>query len=111
MSPTGRMLGIVVAWALLGLLVSAWPAFAPAGGPGLLSALTPATIPAWWIAGGLVLVTAAADAAVSFSTRLDTKTIACAKAAAEASSRTKTTTSIAVQASVNVSASCTANAG
>ena len=64
MSPTGRMLGIVVAWALLGLLVSAWPAFAPAGGPGLLSAFTPAMIPAWWIAGSLVVVTAAADALV-----------------------------------------------
>jgi hypothetical protein len=56
-------------------------------------------------------VTAAADAAVDFSTRLDTKTIACAKAAADTASKTKTTTTIAVQASVSVSASCTGQAG
>jgi hypothetical protein len=56
-------------------------------------------------------VTAAADAAVSFSTRLDTKTIACAKKAAEAASDSKASVGISVQASVSVSASCTGKAG
>jgi len=52
-------------------------------------------------------VTAAADAALSFSTRLDSKTIACAKVAAEASKKAKATVGVAVQASVTVSASAT----
>jgi hypothetical protein len=56
-------------------------------------------------------VTAAADAAVSLSTRLDTKTIACAKTAAESSSKAKATMRIAVDASVSVTASCTGQTG
>ena len=50
-------------------------------------------------------VSAAADAAVDLSTRLDTKTISCARQAASASRKAKTTTFIAVQASVSVNAS------
>jgi hypothetical protein len=52
-------------------------------------------------------VSAAGDAAVDLSTRLDSKTISCAKQAASASSKSKTTTTIAVQASVSVNASFT----
>ncbi len=64
MSPTGRMLGIVAAWALLGLLVSAWPGFAPEEGGGALAALTPRVMTWWWSAGVLAALVAAADAVV-----------------------------------------------
>jgi hypothetical protein len=56
-------------------------------------------------------VSAAGKAAMDLSTRLDTKTIACAKTAADAASTSKTSVSIAVKASVSVSASCTGTAG
>jgi hypothetical protein len=56
-------------------------------------------------------VSATADAAVDLSTRLDLKTIACAKQAAEASRSTKTSTGIAVQASVSVNASFSGKIG
>ncbi len=64
MSPTGRMLGIVAGWALLGLLASAWPGFAPEGGAGPLSAVTPRVTFLWWLAGGLAALVAAADAVI-----------------------------------------------
>lgn len=66
MNPTGRTLGIVVAWALFGVLVSAWPAFAPAGGSGALSTLTPLVKLAWWIAAAVIAAIALADLLVLF---------------------------------------------
>jgi hypothetical protein len=56
-------------------------------------------------------VSAAADAAISLSTRLDTKTISCAKTAADASGPAKATLRIAVQASVSVSGTFTGTTG
>ena len=64
MSPTGRTLGIVVAWALLGVLVSAWPAFAPEGNGGALSAATPFVTRAWGAIGAIIGLVASVDALV-----------------------------------------------
>lgn len=52
-------------------------------------------------------VSKAGDAALSLSTRLDTKTIACAKVAVDASSKAKASLNIALQASVSITATCT----
>lgn len=57
MSPTGKTLGFVVAWALLGLVAAAWPAFSP-------SAVSTAALTAWWIVGAVFAVIAVFDAAV-----------------------------------------------
>lgn len=57
MSPTGKTLGFVVAWALLGLVAAAWPAFS-------LSALSSATLSAWWIVGSVFAAIALVDAIV-----------------------------------------------
>src|SRR5688572_27763555 len=66
MSPTGRTLGIVVAWAFFGLLASVWPAFAPIDGGSPLSTLTPLMVPAWWISGAVIVAVAVVDAIVLF---------------------------------------------